>query len=220
MKKILLLVGQENLIFPCIQDLIKNGLTLTRFSNDEHLPTRHDITLYISAWCKHAEMSKEHCLDWLLEYCVSKLSSISRTSASGIRHSTKSTVKYIYRENIPFLCECENNKFKALCKDCCPIYSQMKDKCAEQKNGPQNNEYLDKRINYIPETQPLSVKDIYKTQFEEALLFIHSMLEKKTKKKMIAQLLNDRGLKTRTGRFWTYSILQSELKKMKNNQEI
>jgi hypothetical protein len=221
MKKIkALLVGQENLIFPCIQDLIENGLTLTRFSNDEHSPTRHDITLYISAWCKHAEIPKEPCLYWLLEYCVSRLSSISKTNASGIRHSTKSAVKYTYRENIPFICECENNKFKALCRDSCPIYSQMKSKCAERKNRPQNDEYLSKPINSIQETQALSVKEVYKTQFEEALLFIHTMLEKKTKKKMIVQLLNDQGLKTRTGKFWTYSILQSELKKIKNNQKI
>ena len=215
-----LLVGQENSIFPCIRDLIENGLTLTRFTNDERLPSRHDITLYISGWCKYEQISEEHCRDWLLEYCVSKLSSISRTNASGIRYSTKSTVKYIYRENIPFICECENNKFKALCSDSCPIYTQMKDKYAEQKNKPLNVVFSEKLIDSIPETQPLSIKDNYKAQFEEALLFIHNMVKKKTKKKTIVQLLNDRELKTRTGRVWTYSILLNELSKLKNNHEI
>lgn len=215
-----LLINPEELIFPCIRDLVENGLTQTRFTNDDRLPARHDITLYLAGWCNYAQISKEHCRDWLLEYCVLKLSSISKTSASGIRHSTKSTVKYIYRDNIPFICGCEDNKFKALCSEGCPIYTQMKDKYAEQqKNELQKIENSRKPMKFIPDLQPILIKDSHKAQFEEALLFIQSMIKKKTKRKTIIQLLNDRKLKTRTGRAWTGPILSSELKKLKNNHE-
>src|SRR3989304_6305290 len=80
-------------IYPCIHDLVENGLTLARFSSVNRIPTRQDVTQYLSAWCRHAGLTEEECRGWLIEYCTVMLSSISKTSVSGIRHSTKSNVQ-------------------------------------------------------------------------------------------------------------------------------
>jgi len=84
-------------IYPCIRDLVGNGLVLSRFSADDRTPHRQDITQYLAAWCRYAGLTAEECRTWLTEYCMYVLSSISKTSLSGIRHSTKSNIRYIGR---------------------------------------------------------------------------------------------------------------------------
>ncbi len=64
-------------------------------------------------------------------------------------------------------------------------------------------------------TTLLPVKALYREQFEQALEFARLEIKKGTKRKRIPQLLDDQGLKTRTGRKWTYAILLSELSKTK-----
>ncbi len=39
-------------IYLCIQDLVNNGLVLSRFSDDDRTPQRQDITQYLAAWCR------------------------------------------------------------------------------------------------------------------------------------------------------------------------
>jgi hypothetical protein len=113
--------------FICIKDLIENGLSLDRFADDSFRPSRHEITLFLASWCKLTGLEAENYRDWLTNYCVDILSEISSSSASQIRHSTKSSINYIHRSNIPFSCNCENNIFKAPCSSNCPIYDEMKD---------------------------------------------------------------------------------------------
>ena len=124
----------QDVIYPCIQDLVENGLTAARFSPADRIPTRQDVTQYIAAWCRHAGLNEEDCRGWLVEYAVVMLSSISRTSPSGIRHSTKSNVRYIYHGNIPFICECDENPFRAQCSINCPVYADMQARLIERKS--------------------------------------------------------------------------------------
>ena len=207
----------EDAIYPCIQDLLDNGPTLARFSSGEVKPQRQDITQYMAAWSKHVGLGKEECRSWLIEYCVVMLSQISRTSPSGIRHSTKSNIKYIYRSDVPFVCERENNPFRAKCINDCPAYTAMIAKACDGRNET-SKEPVSAQPADVVEMQPLPVKAIYRDQFEIALRLVHDETKKGSKKKLIVQLLNEQGLKTKTGRRWTYSILHAELRKVKGNQ--
>ena len=206
-----------DVIYPCVRDLLENGLTLARFSDGEFKPQRQDITQYMAAWSKHVGLGEEECRSWLIEYCVAMLSPISRTSPSGIRHSTKSNIKYVYRSDVPFSCEHEDNSFRAQCSKDCPAYAAMIPNACGGRNETSKESALARPADVV-EAQVISVKAIYRDQFEIALRFIHDETKKKIKKKRIVQLLNEQGLKTRTGRRWTYSILHSELTKIKGNQ--
>ena len=207
----------EDAIYPCIQDLLDNGLTLARFSPGEVKPQRQDITQYMAAWSKHVGLGDEECRSWLIEYCVVILSPLSKTSLSGIRHSTKSNIKYIYRYDIPFVCEHEKNPYRAKCSKECPAYATMLAKACDERNKTSKELTLAQPADAV-ETQVLPVKAIYRDQFETALRLVHDETKKGTKKKLIVQLLNEQGLKTKTGRRWTNSNLYAELRKMKGNQ--
>ncbi len=82
-------------VLPCIQDLVTNGLQTSRLSPSDGVPNRQDVTQYLAAWSRVARLDENTCRQWLSEYAVALLASISKTSPSGIRHSTKSNVKYI-----------------------------------------------------------------------------------------------------------------------------
>lgn len=204
-----------NSLFLCVKDLVRNGLTLSRFAGEERKPSRQDITQFIAAWFKYIGISAEQCRDWMIEYCLDILSVISSSSKSQIRHSTKSNIKYIYRADVTFDCGCENNPFKALCDRNCPVYDEMYEKYKERMEREANKTY--EIIRETPEKkvifQPLSVKEQYRDQFEKALEVISNCVKEGIAIKDIVKLLNDREFKTRTGKKWTYSVLQIELKR-------
>lgn len=206
-------------LFPCIRDLVANGLDLERFTDGDRIPSRQDITHYIAAWSKYVGLSSDECLEWMSEYCISVLSAISSSSKSQIRHSTKGIIKYIYKSDFTFNCLCEKNRFKATCDSKCSIYDEM-------SQIANRNETLDiveshKKVNdhlvsneIVP--QKRSIKDEHKEQFDKALEVARYQLKQGVSKKEIVSLLNDRGFKTRTGRDWSYSILGIELNKLKS----
>jgi len=219
LKKILT-ENNEKYLFPCIRDLAANGLNVERFTNEEQAPSRQDVTQYIAAWFKYTGMSSDECSKWMLEYCVDVLSSISSSSKSRIRHSTKSNIKYIYKSDLSFDCRCEKNRFKAPCEPTCPVYEEMLHK-AKERETTKIVEYNKNRVEHkaAEEIAPisLSVKDKYKEQFEKALEVAQDYLKQWIPKTKIVYLLNHNGYKTRTGKKWSYSILTSELKKLKKN---
>jgi len=214
LKKLLDDAGGDQ-IFACIQDLISNGLSLSRFSKGEMMPTRQDITQFLAAWFRHINVSPDACRDWLIKYCGDVLSAISSSSLSQIRHSTRSNVKYIYRAEVPFDCGCENNAFRAACTRECPVYEEMQIRSRKPKErGTSRLCELEPRpkVNSA-EIAILPVKELYKEQFENGLKLIEVSLRQGLAKKEIIVLLNDRGFKTRTGRTWTNPILSSEIRR-------
>ncbi len=58
------------------------------------------------------------------------------------------------------------------------------------------------------------VKEPYREQFQTALCLVRREIANGTKKMAILGLPNQHGLKTRTGREWTSSILRMEIHKM------
>lgn len=80
----------------CIEDLVVNGLRPERFSTDENCPNLQKVTQFLASWCRMVGLSQEQCTEWLVDYCQEVLASLSRSSLSQIRHSTKSNGKYIY----------------------------------------------------------------------------------------------------------------------------
>lgn len=215
----ILIEKDEKYLFPCIKDLVSNGLKLERFSaEDKNIPSRQDVTQYIAAWFKYTGLSSEECREWMIEYCVGMLSAVSSSSKSKIRHSTKSNIKYIYKSDVAFNCKCDKNRFKASCESNCPVYKKMADKAKESEiiNAVDSYEIIHRAADeIIPEKY--SIKDKYKEQFEKAIEFAKHHIEQKISKKEIANLLNAGGFKTRTGKKWSYSILSIELNKLNKN---
>ncbi len=76
-------------IYPCIDDLVANGIQLSSFSSSDLIPSRQDVTQYLAAWCRDVHIGRDACRTWLFDYAVSMLASLSKSSASRIRHSTK-----------------------------------------------------------------------------------------------------------------------------------
>jgi hypothetical protein len=191
--------------FVCILDLVENGLSADRFTIIGSVsPCRHEITLFIAAWFKLEEFEPEIYRDWLTNYCVDVLSKISSSSASQIRHSTKSSINYIHRSDISFLCNCENNIFKAQCSLKCPIYNEMMEVYSQNLEAERKRieKYQQIAEENKPAPKPLTVRQRYGKQFIEAVTIIEEYLEKGHTKKEIAIFLNKKEYKTSTGNEW------------------
>ena len=200
-------------IFPCIADLVVNGIQTSRFAPSDHIPNRLDVTQYLAAWCRDAHLSEDACRTWLCDYAMSTLSSLSKSSPSGIRHSTKSYVKYIYKSDRPFLCEQESNGFRAECSKTCRVYNEMVIKTS--KAAADALAVMERRQAVAPPTIPTpTVKELHREQFLSAMQLVSRELSKGTKKADILILLKEQGIKTRTGREWTYGILGAEIQKL------
>lgn len=198
----------ESLLFFCIEDLVSNGLTLSRFPDGESIPTRQDVTQFIATWFKFIGISADECRDWLLNYCIEVLSAISSSSKSGIRHSTKSNIKYIYGSDVSFDCRCERNIFKAHCRKSCPVYPGMMDKYDRllkmRQEEARRLDEIQQKVKESIENQPkkVSITERYKEQFENAIKLAVELMKQGYMKKEIAEELNKKGFKTRTGMKW------------------
>ncbi|MDO8539631.1 MAG: hypothetical protein Q7S40_04260 [Opitutaceae bacterium] len=206
----------KDTIHLCIRDLIEHGLDLARFAAGEITPQRLDITQYLAAWSRYAGLTEVESSAWLIEYCVALLASRSRRTPAAIRHSTKSNLRYIYRSAVPFLCHGANNPFRAHCSPDCPVYAEMQARLrAKASEGLQLSLVARPPA---PSIEPvLRVKAVYLEQFQTGLRVALDEVRKGTKMRRIVELLNERGLKTRTGREWKYAILRNELQTMNNS---
>jgi hypothetical protein len=200
-------------IFPCIQDLVTNGLQTSRFSPAEGVPNRQEVTQYLAAWSRFAGLDEETCRRWLSDYAVAMLAPISKSSPSGIRHSTKSNVKYIYRDEAVFRCGREANPFRTRCSDTCPVFEEMGRKPIEAQ-GRRASPGHTSDPDASSELPPVRLKERYQEQFQAATEFLRRELAKGTKRAAIVDILNQRGVKTRTGREWTVEILSAEIRKL------
>jgi hypothetical protein len=203
-------------IYPCIRDLVEHGLDLTRFVAGEIRPQRQDITQYLAAWSRHTGLKEEKSSGWLIDYCIDMLSSLFTRSPAAIRHSTKSNLRYIYRSEVPFLCECANNRFRAQCSNDCPVFADMQAKLrARASETLQPRPVPPPRASMIEPVLP--VKEVSREQFQTGLRLALEEAQKGTKMRRIVEFLNERGLKTRTGRPWKYAILRNELQNIRSN---
>ena len=204
----------KDTLYLCIRDLVEHGLDLARFAAGETTPQRQDITQYLAAWSRHAGLSEEESSAWLVDYCAAVLVAISRRTPAAVRHSTKSNLRYIYRSAVPFLCHGANNPFRAHCCPECPVYADM-----EAKRQAKAIELAQPRPAFRPPDPvivSLSVKAANREQFQTGLRLALDEVRKGTKMPRIVELLNKRGLKTRTGREWKYAILRNELQAVTN----
>ena len=116
------------LLFPCIEDLVVHGLDVARFEPRDARPNRQDVAMFVAAWLRHAGLTTDiFCTSWFTGYCVAKLSAISSSSPSQIRHSAKSTMKFILSSEVPFSCRRAGNPFKAHCSTGCPFHAVASD---------------------------------------------------------------------------------------------
>ncbi len=163
----------------------------------------------LAAWSRHAGLSEEDSKAWLVDYCAAVLVAISRRTPAAVRHSTKSNLRYIYRSAVPFLCHGPNGPFRAHCSPECPVYADM-----EAKRQAKAIELAQPRPVFRPPAPvivSLPVKVANQEQFQTGLRFALDEARKGTKLRRIVELLNERGLKTRTGREWKYATLRNEL---------
>ena len=207
--------AEKQKIYSCIQDLLSNGIVPERFKAGESFPSRQDVTHFILAWLKHIGVPADRCRNWIIRYCEKKLSKISSSSPSRIRHSTKSLIKYIYRsEDVSFDCGCEQNKLKAACEPNCPIYGEMKVKHKiRMKKLHDDIHFVRPRVQPSVEP-PLQVRERYKEQFDKAMEVVKEHLNQVSSIDEMTRYLNDQGYKTRNGKSWTSSTLRNETKKL------
>ena len=207
--------AEKQKIYSCIQDLLSNGIVPERFKTGESFPSRQDVTHFILAWLKHIGVPADRCRNWIIRYCEKKLSKISSSSPSRIRHSTKSLIKYIYRsEDVSFDCGCEQNKLKAACEPNCPIYGEMKVKHKiRMKKLHDDIHFVRPRVQPSVEP-PLQVRERYKEQFDKAMEIVKEHLNQVSSINEMTRYLNDQGYKTRNGKSWTSSTLRNETKKL------
>jgi hypothetical protein len=208
----------EDALFPCIQDLVTHGLQTSRFSPAEGVPNRQEVTQFLAAWSRFAGLDEETCRRWLADYAVAMLASISKSSPSGIRHSTKSNVKYIYRDEVAFRCGREANPFRARCSDTCPVYEEMGREPIEAP-GRRASAGHPAAPDAPSELPPVRLKEHYREQFEAATELLQRELAKGTKRAAIVDILNQWGMKTRTGREWTVGILSAEIRKLPSDMD-
>ncbi len=214
----------KSYLFPCIEDLVKNGLSLSRFSSDEFKPMRVDITKFIASWFKFTGLAADEYRQWLIDYSTDILSVISSSSKSRIRHSTKSIIKYIHNSDISFECDCENNQFKAVCAKSCPVYTRMLQLAQEKEARKANVTYEiteEDRLNRQKMTYtqlPQSKREEFKEQYEKAMLFVKEKAKSHISIKNLISLLDEDGYKSAIGKTWTYSALHNSLKE--NNIKI
>lgn len=207
----------QDTLYPCIRDLVQSGLDLARFSAGERTPGRQDITQYLAAWSRHAGLSEEEASAWLVDYCVALLASLSSKTPAAIRHSTKSNLRYIYRSEVPFLCQCANNPFRANCHPNCPVYADMEARLHDKASELGQPRPLARPL--PPVIAPvLPVKAAWHEQFQMALGLAADEVRKGTKLRRIVEILNERALRTRTGREWKYGILRNELLALKSSE--
>lgn len=207
----------KNHLFPCVEDLLTNGLDTQRFKSEERRPSRQDVTQYLAAWSRFAGLSADECREWMFDYCMAMLAAISASSQSRIRHSTKGNIKYIYAREVPFECRGENNPFRAACDPSCPFHDEMARRAAlrdpEKEAAALKARWENPADDETPMGRP-SVKARYEDQFQEAMAFVQCLLARRSSKAEIVRQLNNKGFKTRTGRDWSSGILSNELKKL------
>ncbi len=207
---------EEAVLFPCIADLVENGIKVDRFSSQERVPSRQDVTQFLATWFRYINVAAEECQDWMIDYCTSELSLISSSSKSQIRHSTKSNIKYVYRSAIEFNCCSTENIFKVACDSNCKAYDEMIHK--NEKDCPSSLDELNADKVENDAVLVISSKKQYKEQFVEAAEIIRNHYEGNLARKEMVKILNDQGFKTRTGKSWTTGILGYELKNIKNSK--
>jgi len=211
-EKLIKIIGKEayNDTFECIKDLIENGLSLDRFTDDCQKPNRQDITFFLASWCKHIGLRIDDYREWLIAYCIDVLSGISSSKPSKIRHSTKSAIKYIHKSDTTFSCICEHNIFKATCSNTCPMYTKMNNLYLLKLEKEKQRIEEIKKQNLAIEQEPVELKkekDI--KQFEKTVELIRQYLKKGHRKKEITEMLNKEGYTTITGKKWKVTTLST-----------
>ncbi len=214
LNKLIKLIDQKDIpgiLYPCIEDLVQNGLSPERFSDKYTMPTRQDVTQYLLKWFKSNGTDADGCREWILGYSLDVLAPLSSSSQSKIRHSTKSNLKYIFKSDVQFRCDCKYNPFRADCNENCPVYSEMYAKYQKRKAEEANQTY---EVEPLPQINPdefeyrPSVKEKYKEQYKKSIKLMEELFEKGMPLKDIVTCLNKKKLYSRTGVKWTYANLR------------
>ncbi len=214
LRKIESLLKDRPSLFPCVRDLLENGVSGTAYADAGYKPSRQEITHYLAKWFRSVGLSQIDCQEWLIEYARDVLSAISSTSLSQIRHSTKSIVRYVYRSEVEFDCLREENVVRGLCRRDCPVYHMIRSSKQKERVPVPDTSFEAEQDAAEPEEKSVGVRELYREQFEQAMGFVREQLANGVPTRRIVRLLNDKGFKTRTGKQWSVSILGNELRRL------
>jgi hypothetical protein len=201
-------------LFPCIRDLVENGVSGTAYADAGYKPSRQEITHYLAKWLRSVGVSQIDCQEWLIEYALDVLSAISSTSLSQIRHSTKAIARYVYRSEVEFDCWKEENVVRGLCRGDCPVYGVILNSKRKERVPVPDESFEAEQDATEPEEKSVGVRELYREQFEQAMGFVREQQANGLPTRRIVRLLNDKGFKTRTGKQWSVSILGNELRRI------
>lgn len=195
---------------PWLEDLLQRGPRLETWVPPETRPNRVLITEFLARWLKAAGVSQEDCLNWLLPYCCEVLAQYSKSGPSAIRHGTKANVRWVYKSDFAF-------DFQSMAQEALqgksnsnPDYGAVLDRWQEL----QVEAKAAARAAYRPPPfeRVLPVKERFRAQFLAGLELARQQEKEGATLTAIVALLNERGLRTRTGRQWTVGILYRSLR--------
>ena len=159
-------------------------------------------------------LPQEECTDWLVDYCQEVLASISRSSLSQIRHSTKSNTKYIYRAAKSFVCYGPHNSFKAACNEACPLRHEqilLYQQYLQEKNAVKNYAL---REPPLEERLAQQQKEETKQKFVACTKLIQEKVAEGLNDPQIVALLAEHEYKTKNGKPWNVANLRAYIKKL------
>ena len=213
-----ILKEKEIYLFPCIEDLVCNGISSTFFTQHAIRPCRQDATQYLAAWFVAIGVSAEECQPWMIKYCLEVFKPISSGSPSDIKHSTKSNIKFFYQAGAKFRCGIQDAAFVKRCPACMYNSPEMIKRREEEQLAKAQHEAEQKELILARpdgcQGRKGSSKEQYREQFEKAIDLIKEQIKTGARGGEILQQLNGGGYKTRTGKTWTYSLLRTEQRRL------
>jgi hypothetical protein len=193
-----------------LEDLILAGPRLELWKPPDGRVNRMMLTEFLARWMKNAGMAEEEAVAWLLPYSCEVLAAYSQSGMSMIRHGTKANVRWVYKSNLRFDFDDIARVAAADNPHDLPAYMPVAriwyDRLWEEKDR--------RRREYVPPVfEPfIPVKKRHREQFEKALALARQKQAEGESCRVIADLLNEQGLLTKTGRKWTQSIVHNCLR--------
>jgi hypothetical protein len=209
------LVASSNVIVPSwLEDLVVHGpryeLWPTAIS---YCPNRVALTEFLGRWLKAAGVPQDRALDWLLEYCRQVLAQFSKTGPSGIRHGTKANTRWVYKSALSFDFDAIARHELAPDWTGKPAYMHVFHRWRELLPEEKAKELERYRQNYRPPERILPVKVRHSERFEQGMKFAREKRAAGEDLEKIRVQLNEAGYPTRTGRKWSNSTLDRELRR-------
>lgn len=190
----------------CLYEILTTDLAA---DNCKITGNRQDITRFLGTWMLSQGYIKDDLEKYLIDFSTNVLCKISKSSTSRIVHSTKSLLKYIFREQVAFDCFAANNAINAPCDKNCAYYTEQTskylEKC-EQEDAKMKSYIID--IPPVPVDPEIERRRKVKEQYQEARALVKEQHKRHVPAKRILALVTERGYTNAFGKPWNLRLVQ------------